>query len=134
MSTSSTPGQFLTTKIVERCGILDPLLWNAGDSVMADGGFTIEGVLESLKVRLNIPAFLEDTDQLEQDEVVESQTSSAVRIHVERMMSRIKKFKLLKSIIPLTLHESINQAWTVACFLCNFKDPLIKPDKPVTSS
>ena len=37
-----------------------------------------------------------------------------------------EKFKLLKSAIPLTIHGSINQVWTIACLLCNFMDPLIR--------
>ena len=56
------PGSVSDKEIVERFGILDPSLWNAGDSVTADCGFTFEDVLESLKVTLNIPAFLEDKD------------------------------------------------------------------------
>ena len=41
---------------------------------MADRGFTIEENLKDLGVTLNIPAFLDGRDQLERDEVVESQS------------------------------------------------------------
>ena len=71
-------------EIVQRCGILHPLLCGDGDSVMADRGFTVEDDLKPLKVKLNIPAFLDDKDQLGQEEVIISQIIAAVRINVQR--------------------------------------------------
>ena len=35
------------------------------------------------------------------------QTIASVRIHVERIIARIKKFKILKTEIPLNLHGTI---------------------------
>ena len=57
--------------------------------------------------------------------VKESQTIASVRIHVERAIQRIKEFRLIRNKIPLNLHGSINQIWTVCVFLCNFMPPLI---------
>lgn len=120
------PRSISDKEIVERCGILHSELWENNDSVMADRGFTIADLLTPLGVKLNIPAFLDGRDQLERDEVVTSQKIAAVRIHVERAIARIKKFKVLKNDIPLNLNGSINQVWTNACLLCNFMGPLIK--------
>ena len=66
------PGSVSNKEIVQHCGILHPLLWNEGNSVMADCGFTIDKDLRPLKVHLNIPAFLENKDQLYQEQVIES--------------------------------------------------------------
>ena len=77
-------------------------------------------------VKLNIPAFHDGKEQLDKEDVVFSQTIASVRIHVERIIARIKKFKVLKTEIPLNMNGTINQIWTVACLLCNFMDPLIK--------
>ena len=96
---------------------------------MADRGFTIEDDLKAIKVHLNIPSFLRGRDQLTAAEVKESQTIASVRIHVERAIQRIKKFKVIQNTIPLTLHGSVNQIWTVCCLLCNFLSPLIQKDK-----
>ena len=93
---------------------------------MADRGFTIQELLDPLGVKVNIPAFLDGKEQLDKEDVVMSQTIASVRIHVERIIARIKKFKVLKTEIPLNLNGTINQIWTVACHLCNFMDPLIK--------
>ena len=95
---------------------------------MADRGFEIEEDLAPLKVSLNIPAFLRARDQLDKDEVCESQTIAAVRIHVEQAIQRIKRFKIIRNEIGLTMHGSINQIWTVACLLTNPMPPLIQKD------
>lgn len=119
-------GSISDVEIVRRSGILQKELWEAGDSVMADRGFTISELLKPMGVTLNIPAFLKGRDQLGHEEIMESQTIAAVRIHVERAIERIKRFRQIRNEVPLTLHGSINQIWTVCCLLCNFMPPLIK--------
>ena len=113
-------------EIVRRSGILRNELWSPGDSVMADKGFTIEDDLAPLNVTLNIPAFLGARDQLDQSEVLETQTIAAVRIHIERAIQRIKRFKIIRNEISLSHHGSINQIWTVVCLLSNLLSPLIQ--------
>ena len=62
---------------------------------MADRGFTIKSELTPLNVKLSILSFLGVRAQLTEAEVKESQTIASVRIHVERAITRIKKFKAL---------------------------------------
>ena len=95
---------------------------------MVDRGFTISEELKPLGVSLNIPPFLDGRKQFTKAEVKEGQTIARVRIHVERAIQRIKRFKILRNEIPLTLHGSVNQIWTVCCMLCNFLPPLINPE------
>ena len=71
-------------EIAKGCGILNKKLCSKDDDVMADRRFTIKKQLEPLGVTLNIPSFLAEKGQLSQEEVTESQTIDAVRIHVER--------------------------------------------------
>ena len=123
------PGNHSDREITQRSVLLNPLFWNKGDSIMADKGFTIEEDLKPLGVSLNIPSFLDGRDQLEEEEVIESQAIASVRIHVEHLMSRVKKVNMVQTEIPLSMHGSINQVWTVCCLLCNFMNPLVK-DKP----
>ena len=118
-------GSISDKEIVRQSGFLEKSLWSPGDSVMADRGFTIEEDLKPLNVALNIPSFLRGRSQLNIAEVKESQTIASVRIHVERAIQRVKKFKILRNEIPLTLHGSVNQIWTV-CLLCNLLPPLIQ--------
>ena len=86
---------------------------------MADRGFVIYDELKELGVVLNIPCFLAGKDQLTAAEVKESQSIASVRIHVERAIQRVKKFRVLRNEIPLSLHGSVNQIWTVCCMLYN---------------
>ena len=55
----------------------------------------------------------------------ESQTMASARIHVERAIQRVKKFRLIRNEIPLNLHGSSNQIWTVCALLCDFMSSLI---------
>ena len=68
--------------------------------IMADRDFTVQNELAPLK--LNILSFLGGRAQFTEAEVKESQEIASVRIHVERVITTIKKFKAL-SHIPLTL-------------------------------
>ena len=84
-------------EIVRRSGILQKELWKSGDSVMADRGFTIAEELRNIGVSLNIPSLLSGRNQLTEEEVTESQTIAAVRIHVERAIQRIKIFRQIRN-------------------------------------
>ena len=93
---------------------------------MADHGFTIGSDLKKLKVDVNIPSFMGRRAQLTAAELKESQTITSGRIHAERAIQKVQKFKLIRNKMPLTLHSSANQLWTVCCLLCNFHPPLIQ--------
>jgi hypothetical protein len=115
-------GRSSDKQITLDCGILN--LLEEGDSVMADKGFEIEGDMP-LGVSLNIPPFLREKDHLSIDEETETRRIASVRIHVERAISRIKTFKILKSIYPITLSSDLNKIWVVCSYLTNFLPPLI---------
>ena len=94
-------GSISDIEMVKRSGMLQKELWEDGDSVMADRGFTITELLKPLGVALNIPAFLKGQDQLSHEDITESQTIAAVRIHVERAIQRLKKFRQIRNENPL---------------------------------
>ena len=95
---------------------------------MAARGFVIYDELKGLGVVFDIPCFVARRDQLAAAEVKESQSIASVRIHIERAIQRVKKFRRLRNEIPLSFHGSVNQIWTVCCMLCNFMTPLIQKD------
>ena len=112
-------------EIVNRSGFLKKELWSGGDSVMPGRGFTVHDELACVGVSLNIPAFLVGRDYLTKAEVKASQTIASVSIHVEKAIQKIKTYSVIRNEIPLTLHGSINQIWTVICLLTNLAPPLI---------
>ena len=90
-----------------------------------DGRFTIQEYKDILKIELIIPAFLHGRDQLSGSEIIRTQQIANERIHMERMIQRLKCFQIFDRVLPLTMVGSINQIITVCALLCNFQDPII---------
>ena len=119
------PGSISDREIVSRCGILNPMFWDKGDEIMADKGFTIRDLLDEMGVKLNIPIFLEDRPQFSAEQVIINQRISSLRIHVERFISGIKNFHIFDRPLPLSMHGSANQIFTMCSFLVMFQNPII---------
>lgn len=117
-------GSISDREIVEKCGFLQYI--SPGDMVLADRGFTIEDLLLSKQASLNIPPFLGQRSKFTAEEELKTRRIAKARIHVERVIERIKKFKLLSGNIPLSLSPITNQMVFVASCLVNFQEPLVK--------
>lgn len=87
--------------IFEQCGILEHL--HPSDLLLVDRGFTVKDLLMSRQVKMNIPPFLKGRDNLTPQEELLTRKIAKARIHVERYNERIKKFKLISGMIPLSL-------------------------------
>ena len=59
-------------------------------------------------------------------EVYKGKRIARARIHVERVMGRLKEFRLLKNILPLTMIDLCDQIWIIAGAIVNMQPPLIK--------
>ena len=107
-------------------------------SVMADRGFTIQDQLNAIGVDLNIPSFLSGRTQLSAAEVQHTRKIASVRIHVERVIGRIKNFSILKSTLPLTMARLANQVICVCAWLTSFQPSLVplqsQPQSEVTDN
>ena len=99
------------------CGLIE--LLEAGD-VMADKGFGIQDLLVAKKVILNIPPFLREKEQLSLAEEAETRRIVSVCIHVERTIERIKNYRILQGVVPLSLQEQLDHIWFICCMLTNF--------------
>ena len=100
--------------IVQDCGILNRLV--LGDEVMADRSFTIKILLFPLRVKLNIPAFSHGK-QLSNEEVTRTRRVANVRIHVERAVRRLKVFKILKDMVPISLTRHVDKILRICAAL-----------------
>ena len=77
---------------------------------------------------LIIPSFLQGRDQLSPKEVITSQQIATERIHVERMIQRLKTYHILSGRdVPIIMMGSLNQIVSVCGLLANFQDPIISP-------
>ena len=61
-----------------------------GASIMADNGFNIQDLLVPYGVKLNIPPFKQTGVQMSLQDVQRTQQIAKVRIHIERLIERIK--------------------------------------------
>ena len=51
---------------------------------------------------------------------------SSARIHVERIMQRIKVYHILDGDLRLSMRYSAEQIFTVCAYLTNFQNPILK--------
>ena len=110
--------------LTERSGIIK--LLQPGDNVMADRGFDIQDVLAPLGVTINIPPFMDQKPQLSAKEVTETRRIAEVRIHVERAIGRIKNYRILQGILPITLAANASEIFAVCAYLTNFSPPVVQ--------
>ena len=118
------PGSTSDRDIVIKSGILNPALYEIGDAIMADRGFTIKDLLEPMGVQLIIPAFLSGREQLSPEETVLTQQIASERIHVERAIQRLKSYHILDC-VPVALYDSINEIITVCACFSNMQNSII---------
>ena len=118
-------GSISDVELTRVCGYLNTLDGKDGVSVMADRGFTIKDLLAEKKIELNIPPFMEGKPQLTEDEVKTGRGIASLRIHVERLIGRIKNYSILKSTLPISMIRIANQIVSVCAWLTNFQPVLI---------
>jgi len=93
---------------------------------MVDKGFLIRDEIENLGLKLLIPPFASIACQMSAADVAFTRKIARHRVHVERAISRVKKFKIVGKGVGLSLFPCINQIWYSCCFLTNFMPYLIK--------
>ena len=104
-------------------------LLEAGDNIMADRGFDLEDVLTQKGITINIPPFLgNNRQQLSRTEVEQTRRIAGLCIHVERAIGRIKQYKLVQGVLPITLAGLANDIICVCAYLTNFFPPIIIDD------
>lgn len=82
-------------------------------------------ILKKIDLKLNIPPFLKDQAGFNEGDVLKTQTIARHRIHVERAIGKVRRFRIFHSVIPVSMFGSVNQIWTVACLLSNFQNPVL---------
>lgn len=115
-------GSMSDREVFRRSGITS--LLTPDMAVMVDKGFLVDDLVPG---RVHHPAFLSKRTQMPEVDVPKMQSIVRLRVHVERIMRRVKENKLFDTIIPLSISGSINQIFTVACLLSNYQNgPLFK--------
>ena len=110
-------GSISDKELFRRSGFADLLTEEM--AVMVDKGFLIH---DCVKCKVYCPPFLSKQSQMPAESVLQTQKIAQLRVHVERVIRRVKENKLFESVIPLSIAGSINQIFTVACLLSNYQN------------
>ena len=95
-------------------------------SIMADKGFNISEELKQRGVKLIIPDFKgKNRSQLSPAEVAHCESVSTARIHVERIIQRIRTFHILDSTLRISQQDITSQIFRVCSYLVNFQMPIV---------
>ena len=117
-------GRVSDKELTQQSGFLRYL--EPGDQVLGDRGFLIGEDVANCGAELIIPAFTKGKPQLSKREVEISRQISRVRIHVERVMRRLKEFAILRDMYPISLVRHADSVVQVCASLTNLQAPLVK--------
>ena len=97
-----------------------------GDVILADRGFLIEEDLNKAGAHLKMPHFTKGKNQLHAGEVDTSRKLSNVRIHVERVIGSLKRFRIIQHTVPLTLVKSLDNIMITISGIQNLNSSIVK--------
>lgn len=106
-----------------KSGIMNNL--RSGDVILADRGFNIADICNEIDCKVIIPPFLSGRKQFTKEEVELTRTVASARVHVERIIGRVKEFRLLQKVIPNALVSIVSQMVFVVAMLVNFQEPIV---------
>ena len=117
-------GRVTDGQITADSGLLD--LLEAGDEVMADKGFpSIEASVLDCNAIIVMPPFKRGERQFSHSENRAGYNVASVRIHVERVLGRMKFFRIMKS-LDHSLLNKIDKILMCIAFTVNHFPPLIR--------
>lgn len=120
-------GRISDSLLVQESGYLNVV--PTGCSVMADRGFKdIAKQLHEKNCILVRPPSVSSTVKPTKGEVLESKRIASLRIHIERVIRRLREFEYLKphSVIDHSLIGNTDLVIEIACALINLQNPIVK--------
>lgn len=94
--------------------------------IMTDRGFSIQDLCAEKGVTLNRPKQKEN-DQFTNTENQRNFDIASTRIHVERFIGRVRKWKILNDIWPMNRVDILTCVWQMLCHTVNLTCPPIGP-------
>ena len=99
------------------------------DEIMADRGFQIQEELMLRFCKLVVPPGARLKSQMTSFECKNTKKIANLRIHVERAINRIKFYRILKGILPVTMLQHADDIVRSCAALCNLQQVLIRQVK-----
>ena len=116
------PGSISDDEITAESGILS--LARRNRRWLADKGWQTDG--DKFGLIIQTPDRLEGKSQFSETEDMLNRKISRVRIHVERLIRRIKVFRMFKSVVPISYVNSVSKIFKVCAKLTAFLPPIIE--------
>ncbi|CAN7988422.1 unnamed protein product, partial [Ixodes hexagonus] len=117
-------GRTSDTYITIDSGFLEHI--EPGDVVLADKGFSgIKAPVENKHGVMVFPPFSKGQVQFTNEEMEMTYQVARVRIHVERVIQRVKVFNILNSRVPTELISSMTDIVRMCCVLVNLQPPIL---------
>lgn len=98
------------------------------DEVMVDKGVSIQNECLVNHIKLHIPPFMRN-ERLTADEASRNEAIARARIHVERVIQRVKIFNILTGCISSSTLGHIDDITTTICAIVNLSPPVLADDK-----
>lgn len=120
-------GRISDVSLVEDCNFLDQL--EPGVSILADRGFKhIEQLLLQKGFNLVRPPSVSANLKLSKVEARKTKEIASLRIHIERVIRRLREFSMLKphSVVNTNLIKFLDDCVVITCALINLQDSIIK--------
>ena len=112
-------------KHITLCSDLVDML-EQGDVILADRGFTITEEMALYGVRVLTPAFMKGRSQMSSADVETSRLLSRARIHVERVIGRMRSnFRILKMSLPVALFPQVDNIVTICAGVTNLHKNIV---------
>ena len=123
-------GAMSDQQIVRKSNLLEKFLKTASDTdqplvILADRGFNINDDLPD-NVTIVYPPFKHGKSQFSPDETKSTKVVAHARIHVERVIGRVKEFRIFQSPLPLDFIDLIDHIFTVCCAIVNLNPEVVK--------
>ena len=103
----------MSDEITKLSGLQD-FLEPRDPQIIADKGFVLHKVFVDTNVSIATPHLMFINGQFTASKVEDNQNIASLRIRVERHIKRVKEYKLLQSVVLLTISKGIHQLWTAA--------------------
>ena len=98
---------------------------NPQDQVLADRGFPVREHLLMKSAELVLPPAGKGASQMTSNQVRQTKKVANVRIHVERVIRRLKLFRFLSQTIPINMLKYANNILFVCAAITNMQGPIV---------
>ena len=97
-----------------------------GFMVLFDEGFNVQDLFLSRQVKCVLPPFVPSKCQFKRSEVYQGKRIARARIHIERVIGRLKEFRLLNHVLPTNMTDLCDHFWNVSGEIVNMQPALVK--------